>query len=172
MDVSFSKIEQSQVEQLQEIALETFIHSYQHLNKPQNFQFYIDRAFTIEKLKSELASNLSFFFFVSIESTVIGYLKLNIGEAQSERFDDSYLEIERIYLRKNFQGKGIGRKMITYAEFQAEQLNKSTIWLGVWDQNPNAIAFYSKLGFIQTGSHIFKFGDEDQIDIIMQKVLL
>ena len=49
--------------------------------------------------------------------------------------------------------------------------NKRKIWLGVWDKNDNAIAFYKKLGFVQTGAHSFYMGDEEQIDYIMSKTL-
>jgi len=85
--------------------------------------------------------------------------------------DDS-LEIERIYIRNKYQGKGLGKHLFNKAMEIAVAQNKKSIWLGVWEKNNNAIGFYEKIGFIQTGAHSFFMGDEEQIDIIMTKTLL
>lgn len=53
----------------------------------------------------------------------------------------------------------------------AKENDKSAIWLGVWEKNENAIGFYEKSGFVQTSSHSFFMGDEEQIDLIMVKKL-
>ncbi|MNL75746.1 Protease synthase and sporulation negative regulatory protein PAI 1 [compost metagenome] len=54
----------------------------------------------------------------------------------------------------------------------AMEHSKKKIWLGVWEKNENAIAFYNKMGFVQTGVHSFYMGDEEQMDIIMTKTLI
>lgn len=54
----------------------------------------------------------------------------------------------------------------------AKEGNKKKIWLGVWERNENAIAFYQKMGFVQTGSHSFYMSDEEQVDFIMTKTLM
>ena len=54
----------------------------------------------------------------------------------------------------------------------AMERKKKKIWLGVWEKNENAIAFYNKKGFVQTGAHSFYMGDEEQVDLIMTKTLL
>ena len=77
------------------------------------------------------------------------------------------LEIERIYLKKKFQGKGLGKKMIEFAKEKAIQKKKNRIWLGVWEKNPKAIGFYEKVGFEKIGTHIFKVGNDEQIDYVM-----
>ncbi len=168
MHVEFKKIQEEEVNKLRNIALETFIQSYEHLNTPTNFKWYIERAFTIEKLTEELQNENSYYYFVMLESDIIGYLKLNTGSSQTESYDDEYIEIERIYLDKLYQGKGIGKLMITFALEKAITMNKSKIWLGVWEKNPAAIKFYNKVGFQINGTHIFKFGDEDQTDLLME----
>ena len=169
MQIHFSQISNDDVYKLQEIALQTFRDSYEHLNTPENFLWYIDRAFTIKKLLEEIGNENSFFYFVQHEGNRIGYLKLNIGTAQTEEHPQEYLEIERIYLDKNFQGNGIGKQMLHFANSKAKAFRKLKLWLGVWDQNPSAIAFYKREGFVENGSHIFRFGSEDQTDIIMER---
>lgn len=168
MQVSFKPIYEDDIDLLQNIALETFIHSYEHLNSPSNFKWYIDRAFTKEKLLSEIQNEESYYYFALYQNQIAGYLKLNAGSAQTETYSDEYLEIERIYLRSDYHRKGIGRKMMDFVFDTARKMSKSKVWLGVWNQNPSAILFYEHMGFRRNGSHIFKFGDEDQIDLIME----
>ena len=172
MQVVIRPIEEKEVDILRDIAIKTFTHSYEHLNTPANFKWYIDRAFTREKLLAELRNPESFYYFIEVEEDYAGYLKLNIENSQTEKFGPAYLEIERIYLDHNFQGKGIGGIMIDFSMEQAKTMGKTRMWLGVWDQNPGAIQFYKRMGFQIVGDHIFTFGDEDQTDFIMEMNVL
>ncbi|MGW6302009.1 GNAT family N-acetyltransferase, partial [Peribacillus butanolivorans] len=90
----------------------------------------------------------------------------------SEEMGAESLEIERIYIKKKFQKHGLGKYMLNKAMEIAMERNKKKIWLGVWEKNENAIAFYKKLGFVQTGAHSFYMGDEGQMDFIMTKTLI
>jgi len=157
-----------EVDQLRQIAIKTFVDSYAHLNDPTSFQEYISNAFGIEKLTLEMQNEESFYYFVLLEDDIVGYLKLNVGSSQTEDYNEDYLEVERIYLDVQYQRKGIGERMIKFAIQKGIEFQKSKIWLGVWDQNPKAVLFYKRMGFEKTGSHIFKFGDEDQMDFIME----
>jgi ribosomal protein S18 acetylase RimI-like enzyme len=85
---------------------------------------------------------------------------------------DVSLEIERIYIKKKFQKHGLGKHLLNKAMEIAMERKKMKIWLGVWEENENAIAFYQKKGFVQTGAHSFYMGDEEQVDLIMTKTLL
>ena len=171
MEVKFQPIIERDVDKLQSIALSTFTHAYRHLNTVANFNWYINRAFNKKQLLSEIQNEESFFFFATLNSNIIGYLKLNIGSSQTEPLGSECMELERIYLIDKYQRKGIGKNIIEFAMNQTKEHSKSVLWLGVWDKNPGAIAFYEKVGFTRSGSHIFKFGSEDQIDIIMQKTV-
>jgi len=51
-------------------------------------------------------------------------------------------------------------------------MKKNYVWLGVWEKNINAIAFYKRLGFYEDGRHPFKMGDELQTDFIMKKLVV
>ncbi|MBA9088506.1 ribosomal protein S18 acetylase RimI-like enzyme [Fontibacillus solani] len=84
---------------------------------------------------------------------------------------DESLEIERIYIKSKFQKHGLGKYLLKKALEIAMEREKKKIWLGVWENNENAIAFYMKMGFVQTKSHSFYMGDEEQIDFIMTKTL-
>jgi len=168
MEISFHPILPQDVVQLRDIGLKTFAQSYKHINTKANFDWYIERAFSVEKLFSELQYENSFFYFIRAKNTIIGYIKLNIEETQTENHCKDCLEIERIYLDAKYKRKGIGQKMIQFAKDKAKEHSKAKIWLGVWEKNPSAILFYKSQGFVDSGTHIFEFGDENQIDIIFE----
>ncbi len=157
---------------LQEISIKTFNDTFKEQNSPENMKSYLESAFNLNQLKKELSNIYSQFFFVYLNNEVAGYLKININEAQSEDMGDESLEIERIYIQNNFQKHGLGKLLLNKAIEVAMELNKKKIWLGVWEENENAIAFYKKMGFVQTGTHSFHMGDEEQLDFIMTKTLV
>ena len=166
------KCNREDLELLQEISIETFNDTFKDQNSPENMKAYLEKAFNSEQLEKELSNTSSEFFFVYFNEAVAGYLKVNINEAQSEEVGDESLEIERIYIKSKFQKQGIGKYLFNKAIEIAMERNKEKIWLGVWEKNKNAIAFYKKMGFVHTDSHSFYMGDEEQIDIIMTKTLL
>ncbi|HEX2534037.1 MAG TPA: GNAT family N-acetyltransferase [Chitinophagaceae bacterium] len=131
-------------------------------------QKYMDEGFSTDKLRAELADPGSAFYFAVLEEQVIGYLKLNTGAAQTELKDDRALEIERIYVLQKYQGQKVGQLLYQKAVEVARQRQAGYIWLGVWDQNGKAIRFYEKQGFVPFDQHVFKLGDDEQIDIMMK----
>ena len=102
---------------------------------------------------------------------VIGYLKINTGDAQTEIQDSQTLEIERIYVLKEFHGKKVGQLLYEKAIQIATGLKVNYIWLGVWEQNLRALQFYKKNGFLAFDKHMFKLGNDEQIDIMMKLTL-
>jgi ribosomal protein S18 acetylase RimI-like enzyme len=99
---------------------------------------------------------------------VIGYLKLNMGASQTEVKDNNALEIERIYVLKEFQGKKVGQMLFDKAIKIAKEHHIAYVWLGVWEENKRAIQFYTKNGFVEFDQHVFVLGDEAQTDIMMK----
>lgn len=157
---------------LQKISCETFFETFKDLNSSDNMNAYLERAFNVKQLEKELSTVSSQFFFIFFNHEVAGYLKVNTLDSQSENMGEESLEIERIYIRPKFQKLGLGKYLINKAIEIAEEQEKNKIWLGVWEKNENAIAFYKKLGFVQVGNHSFFMGDEEQIDFIMIKSLV
>ncbi|MCY8612533.1 GNAT family N-acetyltransferase [Bacillus haynesii] len=172
MTVNIKRCTLEDLHKLQDICYETFNETFKHQNSPENMKAYLEMAFNLKQLEKELSNSSSQFFFVYCNNEAAGYLKVNINEAQSEKMGDESLEIERIYIKSKFQKHGLGKYLFNKALEIAKELNKKKIWLGVWEKNENAIAFYKKMGFVQTDAHSFYMGDEEQTDFIMTKTLL
>ncbi|MGG0383626.1 GNAT family N-acetyltransferase [Priestia endophytica] len=172
MMINIKKCTLEDLRKLQEISYETFNETFKHQNSPENMEAYLEKAFNLEQVEKELSNTSSHFFFVYVDNEIAGYLKVNTDDAQSEEMGDESLEIERIYIKNNFQKHGLGKCLFNKAIDMAMEHNKKKIWLGVWEKNENALIFYKKMGFIQTGAHSFYMGDEEQVDFIMVKTLV
>ncbi|MEY2194734.1 GNAT family N-acetyltransferase [Neobacillus sp. BF23-41] len=172
MTINIKKCTLEDLRILQEISYETFNETFKYQNSPENMNAYLERAFNLKQLEKEVSNISSQFFFVYFNNEVAGYLKVNTNDAQSEEMGDESLEIERIYIMDKFQKHGLGKYLLNKAMEIAMERNKKKIWLGVWGKNENAIAFYKKMGFVQTGAHSFYMGDEEQVDFILTKTLI
>ncbi len=84
---------------------------------------YLEEELSVEKLTAELRDSNSQFYFATINDKIVGYLKLNTGQAQTELKDDRALEIERIYALKEYHGKGVGQALYEHAIQMARQMN-------------------------------------------------
>jgi ribosomal protein S18 acetylase RimI-like enzyme len=161
----------SDLNALQKISIDTFFETFSAVNSPENMQKYLDENLSVEKLKEELTNPASTFYFALSAGNIIGYLKLNTGAAQTDLQDELALEIERIYVIKEYHGKNIGQLLYEKAITVAKEKNAPYVWLGVWEENPRAISFYKKNGFVEFDKHIFILGDDRQIDIMMKLML-
>ncbi|MBK8698541.1 MAG: GNAT family N-acetyltransferase [Saprospiraceae bacterium] len=157
--------------QLQKISRETFYESFAAGNTGENIKSYLEEGFSVDKLTTELSDKNSEFYFATVDNEIIGYLKVNFNEAQTELKNDKALEIERIYVYKQFHGKKAGQVLFEKALQIARQHKADYVWLGVWEENPRAISFYKKNGFIEFDKHIFKLGSDEQTDIMMKRQL-
>jgi ribosomal protein S18 acetylase RimI-like enzyme len=157
------------LEILQDVRVETFNETFKDQNSPENMKAYLDKAFNLNQLEQEISNSYSEFYFISYNGEIAGYLKVNTEEAQTELMGNDSLEIERIYIKSRYQKHGLGKLLLNKAMEVAAERHKRKVWLGVWERNENAIAFYKKMGFVQTGSHSFYMGDEEQRDYIMTK---
>lgn len=171
MDLDFKTCTLSDIDLLSEVAQETFHETFADTNSSETLAVYLESAFNKEQLKSEVRNPNSLFLFLYNNEKLTGYLKVNENEAQTEFQEKDGLEIERIYLRKEFQGQGLGSSLLEKAISIANDRNKRYIWLGVWERNEQAIGFYEHKGFTKTGSHNFLMGEEQQKDYIMRKEL-
>lgn len=155
------------LEALRNISIQTFTETFTEHNSADNMRKYISENFSIEKLTSEFQNPGSSFYLISFNETVIGYLKLNRGAAQTEP-NNNALEIERIYVQQEYHGKKVGLCLFEKAKTIALENHYEFIWLGVWEKNTKAIAFYRKLGFVEYDQHEFVLGDDAQTDIMMK----
>lgn len=153
---------------LQNIGKLTFSETFSSDNSEENLKTYLETAFATEKVKIELSDKNSEFYFAEFNNEIIGYLKVNFGDSQTEIKSEKALEIERIYVLKEFHGKKVGQILYEKAIKLEKERKVDFVWLGVWEENLRAIRFYEKNGFTVFDKHLFKLGNEEQIDMMMK----
>lgn len=152
---------------LRDISISTFRETFAHLNSEENMRKYLEECLSLTKLTEEFNTEGSEFFFAMVGEEVIGYLKINTGKAQTEPVENA-LEVERIYIKKEYQGMKAGKFLLDHAFRSAQEKGLMTVWLGVWEKNTKAIGFYERHGFTRFGQHFFILGEEEQVDIMMK----
>lgn len=158
--INIKKIYADDVLLLQSIGRQTFKETFADGNTEENMRKYLEEGFSIEKLTSELNDKNAAFYLAENSDNVVGYLKLNFGGSQTELKDEKAVEIERIYVLKEFHGQNVGQKLSDKAIQVAKDHNSDYVWLGVWEENPRAIRFYEKNEFVAFDKHIFRLGDD------------
>jgi diamine N-acetyltransferase len=170
-NITIEKVTINDIDQLQEIGRQTFYETFSENNTEENMKNYLENSFSTDKIKTELSDENAEFYFAKIDKKLIGYLKLNSGSSQTELKDNKAIEIERIYVLKEFHGKKVGQTLYDKAIEIAKQKDADFVWLGVWEENPRAIHFYQKNGFVAFDKHIFKLGEDEPTDIMMKLTL-
>lgn len=153
---------------MQQISRQTFFETFSDSNTGEDMKKYLEETLSADKLTAELNDKGSEFYFVQLDERVVGYLKLNFGQSQTELQEENGLEIERIYVLREFHGKSIGQQLYDKAIRIAKEKKADYVWLGVWEENRRAMRFYQKNGFVAFDKHIFKLGNDEQTDIMMK----
>ena len=166
--IEIKKVTINDIDILQKISRQTFSETFSSKNTEEDMNIYLDEGLSNDRLTMELNDNNAEFYFAKLDNNVIGYLKLNFGQSQTELQDDKGIEIERIYVLKDYHGNSIGQLLYHQAIKIARQKNVNYVWLGVWEENPRAIKFYKKNGFVEFDKHVFKLGNDEQTDIMMK----
>ena len=169
--IKIRAIDTSDIHSLQEISKQTFEETFSSENDSTDMAMYLSSEFSLSKLELELNNKNSKYYFAELNDLVVGYLKLNLMDSQTEIKEDKGIEIERIYVKKEFQGKKIGQVLYDKALEIAKAKNMEYIWLGVWEKNTKAIHFYEKNGFFVFDSHSFKLGNDIQKNLLMKRII-
>lgn len=169
MNINIQPCSIADLDKLYSIGYETYDETFRAMNSQETIDKYLQESFNKKKLLTELSNKDCKFYFLYSENELAGYLKVNDASAQTDIKDANSIELERIYIKKVYKGKGLGKKLMNFALQLAKEMKKSYVWLGVWEKNTDAISFYTKMGFYEVGRHSFRMGDELQNDLIMKK---
>ena len=153
---------------LSELGARTFFDAFAKLNTAENINSYLEKSFSPDIQRKELSSPDVIFILADLKGTSIGYAQLLIGSSDESISGIKPMELRRIYADQNYIGKGIGGQLMQAAIDESRLRGCDCIWLGVWEKNSRAIAFYEKWMFRKVGAHLFMLGNEPQNDYIME----
>jgi diamine N-acetyltransferase len=160
-------------EPLAALAAQTFRDAFAPENAAEDIEAYVSESFSTERLRAELLDDNNTFLlaFVPRSSAPDGYAKLRRGEPDSSVTGPDPIELHRLYVERNAIGSGVGAALMRASLEVARRGGRKTLWLGVWEKNARAIAFYERWGFETVGQHVFCLGSDDQTDLIMQRAM-
>ncbi len=171
MSITIKPCTEADLDDLRKVSIETFVETFGDQNTDEDINEYVRNSLSRAELRRQMREQESAFFFAVIDDDVAGYLKLNVGAAQTEQVGEDALEVERIYALRRFKRQGLGTLMMERAMNEAANRGLNTVWLGVWEHNVAAQRFNELLGFSVFGSHVFTLGDDEQTDLLMKRAV-
>lgn len=152
---------------LAEIAERTFRDTFGAQNTPEDLEAYVPTAYSEEKQRREIENPDGVALLGhSDDGELIAYTQMR--RVQSPHGE---VEIVRFYVDRKHHGQGLAQQLMQAAYDTARELGATTIWLGVWERNLRAIAFYTKCGYADVGSQPFLVGSDLQTDRVMARVI-
>lgn len=146
----------------------TFAETFAAENTPEDMSAYLAQSFTPARLADELADAKATFLLAFVGGEAAGYAKLYQGEPPACVTGESPTELARLYVGKKWLGVGVGRELMRRCVDEARRSGAGVMWLGVWEHNLRAQAFYRKWGFTPVGRQVFRLGADAQTDWVMQ----
>ena len=154
-----------------DISRQTFYDTFAADNTEANMQKFLDEQFTKGRLMLEVGVPENIFLLAYYENNIAGYVKLREGKKLAGLLGKASMEIARLYVIKEFIGKGLGKLLMQASLNIAAEKNKEVVWLGVWERNQRAIRFYTAWGFQKFDECDFLLGNDLQRDWLMKKAL-
>ncbi|MBV9241917.1 MAG: GNAT family N-acetyltransferase [Acidobacteria bacterium] len=172
-DITLRKATRHDAVELTQVSFDTFWDAFagHPMNAPHDLDEYMRRAFTVEQIGEELDDPRSILTIAEIDGEMAGYSKLIRDTIEPGITAIRPIELSRLYSHQRYLGKGVGKLLMERCFDDARAENRDVMWLGVWEYNPRAQAFYTKHGFRIVGKHVFQLGTDPQTDLLMQKEL-
>jgi GNAT superfamily N-acetyltransferase len=156
---------------LSELGALTFSETFAADNTPEDLAAYIATSFNLAQQTAELQDPASTFLIAEVDGRAAGYAMLHEGQPEKGVEGANAIELVRLYVSREWLGRGIGEQLMRACVDEARQTGHETLWLGVWERNGRAQAFYRKWNFRAVGEHMFQLGSDMQRDILMERPL-
>jgi len=145
----------------------TFLETFGPANDPAHIRAYLDDAFGLAQQSAELADPDTTILLATFDDMLVAYAQLRRGPLPECVAHADAIELQRFYLDRHAHGSGLASTLMDEVRATAAALGAAHIWLGVWENNPRAIAFYAKCGYDDVGSKTFDVGTDRQVDRVM-----
>jgi ribosomal protein S18 acetylase RimI-like enzyme len=165
--ITIRRADPSDAAPLAELADRTFRDAFASGNTEDDLEAYITQMYGEEQQRREILDEDVITLLAEEGSALIAFAQVRRGEAPECVEGPQPVELARFYVDRGWHGRGVAQQLMDAARAAARNLGGQTFWLGVWEHNPRAIAFYAKCGFRDVGSHDFFVGTDLQTDRVM-----
>lgn len=155
---------------LAEFGARTFFETFSADNSAEDMARHLTSAWSPDLQRAEIEDpRLDTLLAVDPQGGFAGFAQLHAGRAPDCVETHKPVELKRFYIDKPWQGRGLARELMAAVERAAKARGARELWLGVWERNERAQAFYRKCGFRAVGTQIFVVGSDPQTDKVMLK---
>ena len=130
---------------------------------------HLAEAYGPTQQSQELADPNVTTLLLEADGQLAGYAQLRISPIPACVRGEAPIELWRFYIAEPWHGKGLAQALMNRVHGAAAARGAPTLWLGVWERNDRAKAFYRKCGFVDVGSHVFMVGADPQMDRILTR---
>ncbi len=149
---------------LAELAARTFHDTFAAENDPEDMALHLAQSYGVAQQSAELLDPNVCTLLAEVDGRPAGYAQLRGGPAPSCVAGDTPMELWRLYVAKEWHGRGVAQVLMNAIDAEVRKRGARTLWLGVWEHNARAKAFYGKHGFTDVGAHTFMLGNDKQVD--------
>ncbi|HEX8639085.1 MAG TPA: GNAT family N-acetyltransferase [Pyrinomonadaceae bacterium] len=150
------------------LGVATFYEAYFEQDDSHDLANYVLESFGSERMEGELNDANSTFFIAELNGRAVGYAKLRENSAVDCLKSANGVELQRIYLLERAKGRGVGAALLNRCLEVARAKGYEMLWLGVWELNSAALAFYEKAGFVKAGEVLFPYGASVGTNCVMK----
>ena len=158
-------------EALAAIAEATFRATFGAENTAEDMDAFCRARYGVAVQTAEIANPNRITLLCEHDRKLIGFAQLRFGEAPRCVIAHAPGEIQRLYVAEAFHGLGAAHQLMKESLTEMSSRKRDVVWLGVWERNFRATAFYRKFGFVEVGDHVFTLGTDNQRDIVMARVV-
>jgi GNAT superfamily N-acetyltransferase len=162
---------QSDAAELAALAARTFRDAFGADNRPEDLELHLTTSYGLAQQSQEIADPNIITLVADLDRELVAYAQLRSGSTPSCVTGPAPIELSRFYVTAAWHGRGLAQQLMQRVLDAALDANAATLWLGVWERNPRAIAFYAKAGYVEVGSHTFVVGTDPQTDRILTRPL-
>lgn len=149
----------------------SFADTFGAFHTPADLAMHLDEAFGVAQQTAELDDPATVTLFAEIDGALAGFTQVYAGAVPDCVTGPAPIEIKRFYMDTPWHGQGVAQRLIDAAYALGRERRAQTVWLGVWEHNPRAIAFYRRQGFTQVGAHTFMVGTDATTDLLFARPL-
>lgn len=158
---------------LSRLAATTFHDTFAADNRPEDMAAYLAATFAPSIQAAEIGDPAAVVLLAEHVDdqggppALIGYAHLASHEVPAAVTGPAPIELKRLYVARDWHGRGVAQALMAASLDAARARGRATLWLGVWERNARAVAFYAKLGFARVGEHAFVLGTDVQTDWLL-----
>ncbi|GGX08838.1 GNAT family N-acetyltransferase [Undibacterium macrobrachii] len=167
----FRLAKQEDASALADLARQTFIETYAEQNDAEQIRTHCDKNFGVAQQSKEIADPNYVVILAYHDEALVGFAQVVNNPAPPSIEAENAVALYRYYVKKEWHGKGIAQPLLAEAEKAAKTFGANQLWLGMWEHNARALAYYQKVGFQHVGWMDYQFGDIIERDYVLLKQL-